>query len=328
MSKTMKQNLMLLLVLAAMFLFFSLGNGRFASLYNVTNLFRQSLPNIILGCTMTFVISSGAIDLSVGGTMALSALFYGNLCIWGVNAWMTLPLIILLGAVVGIANTLIMEKLHIPGIMATLATWIITSGLAFTVCRAIPIASEKYPQMNPIKLLNSAKVFGNIPIAVLIAFAVVLIFLFLEKKTVLKYSIAIGGNEMAARLSGINVLNMRMIFFVLSGVAAALSGIWQVARLGSADPTIGTGMEFNVLAASILGGVNIKGGEGSITGVFLGTLILMVLINGMQMMGVGSFYQTVATGIVLYLAVLLNAFIGRFGARKLKVAENSALAGA
>jgi ribose/xylose/arabinose/galactoside ABC-type transport system permease subunit len=267
---------------------------------------------------MTFVIASGAIDLSVGGTMALSALFYGNLCIWGVNAWVTLPFIILLGVLVGIINTLIMEKLRIPGIMATLATWIITSGLAFTVCRAIPIASEKYPQMNPIKIFNSLRIFGSIPIAVPIALVVVLIFLFLEKKTVLKYAIAIGGNETAATLSGITVFKMRMIFFVLSGVAAALSGIWQVARLGSADPTIGTGMEFNVLAASILGGVNIKGGEGSVTGVFLGTLILMVLINGMQMMGVGSFYQTVATGIVLYIAVLLNAFISRFGARKLR----------
>jgi ribose/xylose/arabinose/galactoside ABC-type transport system permease subunit len=324
MSKTVKQNLMLLLVLVAMFVFFSVQNGRFASLYNVTNLFRQSLPNIILGCTMTFVIASGAIDLSVGGTMALSALFYGNLCIWGVNAWVTLPFIIMLGVVVGIANTLIMEKLNIPGIMATLATWIITSGLAFAVCKAIPIASEKYPQMNPIKVLNTAKVFGGIPIAVPIALAVVLLFVFFEKKTVLKYAIAIGGNETAVKLSGISVLKMRMIFFILSGVMAALSGIWQVARLGTADPTIGTGMEFNVLAASILGGVNIKGGEGSTIGVFFGTLILMVLINGMQMMGVGSFYQTVATGIVLYIAVLLNAFIGRMRSQKLDLVEGSA----
>ena len=317
MSKTLKQNLVLLLVLIFMFVFFFLQNSRFASLYNITNLFRQSLPNIVLGCTMTFVVTSGAIDLSIGGVMALSALMYGQLCVWGVNAWATIPFLMILGAMVGITNTLIMEKLRIPGIMATIATWIVTSGLAFTICRAIPIASEKYPQMNPIKILNSARVFGNIPIAVPIALVVVLIFLFLEKKTIFKYAIAIGGNETAATMAGISVLKMRMLFFVLSGVMAALSGVWQVARLGSADPTIGTGMEFNVLVATILGGVNIKGGEGSITGVFLGSLILMVLINGMQMMGIGSFYQTLATGIVLYVAVLLNVLVGKIGSRKM-----------
>ena len=316
MSKTLKQNIMLLLVLVAMVVFFTLQNSRFASLYNLTNLFRQSLPNIVLGCTMTFVIMSGAIDLSVGGIMALSALMYGQLCIWGVSAWATIPVLMVLGAVVGIANTLIMEKLRIPGIMATLATWIITSGLAFAICRAIPIASEKYPQMNPVKILNSARVFGTIPIAVPIALAVVLVFLFLEKKTVFRHAFAIGGNETAATMAGISVLKMRMIFFTLSGIMAALSGVWQVARLGSADPTIGTGMEFNVLVATILGGVNIKGGEGSIIGVFLGSLILMVLINGMQMMGIGSFYQTLATGIVLYIAILLNVLISNFSGRK------------
>jgi len=316
MSKTLKQNLVLLVVLIAMFVFFSLQNSRFASLYNITNLFRQSLPNILLGCTMTFVIVSGAIDLSVGGVMALSALMYGQLCIWGVNAWATIPFLIVLGAVVGIANTIIMEKLRIPGIMATIATWIITSGLAFTICRAIPIASERYPQMNPIKVLNTTRLFGNIPIAVPIAIVVVLIFVFLEKKTIMRHAIAIGGNETAAMIAGISVFKMRMLFFILSGVMAALSGIWQVARLGSADPTIGTGMEFNVLVATILGGVNIKGGEGSIIGVFIGTLILMILINGMQMMGIGSFYQTLATGIVLYIAVLLNILIARIGSRK------------
>lgn len=100
---------------------------------------------------------------------------------------------------------------------------------------------------------------------------------------------------------------MRMIFFILTGVMAALSGVWQVARLGSADPTIGTGMEFRVIAACILGGVNIKGGEGTITGVMIGTTILVILTNGMQMMGIGSFYQDIATGIVLLISVLINS---------------------
>ena len=103
---------------------------------------------------------------------------------------------------------------------------------------------------------------------------------------------------------------MRMIFFILSGAIAAFSGIWQVGRLGSADPTIGVGMEFSVIAAVILGGVNIKGGEGTILGVVIGTLILMILTNGMQMMGIDSFFQQIVTGIVLYVAVLVNSLGG------------------
>ncbi|MDR0651841.1 MAG: ABC transporter permease [Synergistaceae bacterium] len=311
MSKSTRQNLMLLAVLAAMFIFFTCRNARFASLYNLTNMFRQSLPNLILGCASMFVITSGGIDLSVGGTMAISALFYGYLCLWGVNAWFAIPIVCVLGAFVGAANTFIMEKLKIPGIMATLATWIITSGMAFMVCRAIPLND---PLLKPVVILNSMKFFGNrIPLAIPIVIAVSAIFLFLERHTVLgKYAIAIGGNELAAYYSGIDVVKIRMIFFVLSGIMAALSGVWQVARLGSADPTIGTGMEFNVLTACILGGVNIKGGEGTITGMLLGTLILMVLLNGMQMMGVDSFFQSVATGVVLYIAVLLNTLMSRF----------------
>lgn len=315
MNKSIRQDLILLGVLVVMFVFFTSQNDRFTSLYNLTNMIRQSLPNLILGCSMTFVIASGAIDLSVGGIMAISAIFYGYLCLWGVNPWLAIPVVMTLGLVVGVLNTFIMEKLRIPAIMATMATWIITSGSAFAVCRAIPIND---PLLKPVVVLNSMKFFNNtIPLAVFIVLAVIGLFLFLEKKTVLgKYAIAIGGNDSAAYFSGIKVIKYRMIFFILSGVLASLSGIWQVARLGSADPTIGTGTEFIVIAACILGGVNIKGGEGTITGTVIGTFILMTLINGMQMMNIDSFYQQVVTGIVLLGAVLLNALANHYSTRK------------
>lgn len=322
-SKSTKQNLILFIVLITMFLFFFSQNKQFASLYNLMSMVRQSLPNIILGCAMTFVIASGAIDLSVGGAMALCAMLYGYLCLWGVNAWLAIPIVAVFGALIGVLNTIIMEKLKIPAIMATLAMWIITSGLALAICKAIPISD---PLMKPITALNSIKFFGNkIPLALPIVIVIVLIFLFLEKRTIIgKYAIVLGGNDKAAYFSGINVTKMRMIFFILSGMMAALAGMWQVARLGSADPTIGTGMEFNVVAACILGGVNIKGGEGTVTGVLIGTIILVVLINGMQMMGVDSFYQQVVTGVVLYLAVLLNSFSGvSFRKRKAKAIKST-----
>lgn len=303
-SRSTQKNLVLFVILLVLCAFFYSQNNRFITVYNLTNMVRQSLPNFILGCGMTFVIASGAIDLSVGGAMALSAMLYGYLCIWGVSPWLAVVIVAGFGVVVGIFNTIIMEKLQIPAIMATLATWIITAGMAMSVCKAIPITG---PELKPITVLNSIK-FGKIPLALPICVAVIAISLFLEKKTIIgKYAIAIGGNDAAAHFSGINVVKMRACFFVLTGVLAGLAGVWQVARLGSADPTIGTGMEFKVVAACILGGVNIKGGEGTVSGVMIGTAILIVLTNGMQMMDIGSFYQDIATGLVLLASVLINS---------------------
>lgn len=312
-SLSAKKNLVLFAILILMGLFFSSQNDRFISTYNLTNMVRQSLPNFIIGCAMTFVIASGYIDLSVGGVMGISAMFYGYLCIWGVNPWVAFLPVIVLGVLMGGVNTIITEKLGIPAIMATLATWIATQGLALAVCKAIPITSQ---EVKVVTVLNSLK-FGKIPLAVPVVIVIILIFLFLEKKTILgKYAIAIGGNSAAAVFSGINVQKMRLIFYCITGVMAALSGIWQVGRMGSADPTIGTGYEFKIVSACILGGVNIKGGEGTIAGVMIGTSILVMLTNGLQMMGVNSFYQDVITGVVLLAAVMINSYTGKISFKK------------
>jgi len=317
-----KKNLILLAILVLMLCFFTAMNHKFISFYNITNLFRQSLPNFMIGCAMTFVISCGYIDLSVGGVMAMCAMFYGYLCIWHVNPWVAFIPVFALGILVGIVNSVLSCNLGIPAIMSTMATWIITSGIAMSVCKAIPITS---PLVKPVTVLNSMKI-GKVPLALPLCIIVTLVFVFLEKKTIIgKYAIAIGGNEAAARYSGINVTKMRRIFFSLTGLMAAFSGIWQVGRLGSADPTIGTGYEFRVVAACILGGVDIKGGEGTIAGVFTGTAIMVVLINGMLMMGVDSFYQDVATGIVLLAAVMINSMTGnRKATGKVKKSSTSA----
>ncbi len=304
-GKSAKQNLVLLVILVALCVFFTTQNGKFFSMYNVMSMFRQSLPQLLLACTMAFVIISGAIDLSIGGVMALSAMIYGYFCLWGMNPWLAIPVVMVFGALVGVANTLIMEKLKIPAIMATLATWIITAGLALVICNAIPISD---PLVKPITAFNSMKLFDEIPLALFIVIGVIILFVFLERKTLLgKYATAIGGNANAAYYAGINVFRMRMTYFILSGAVAAFCGVWMVGRLGSADPTIGTGMEFSVIAAVILGGINIKGGEGTVIGAVIGTLILMFLTNGMKMMGVETFFQQIVTGIVLFVAVLVNS---------------------
>ena len=314
-SRAVRKNLILFLILAAMCVFFWAMTAKhaFLSQYNVFSMIRQSVPSVLLACAMCFVISSGSIDLSVSGAMAILSMFYGYLTLWGVNVWVALVIVVIAGAVIGLINTAVQEALKIPSIMATLATSIIFSGLAYAVCRAIPIND---PLLKPICVINKLKVLG-LPLALYVIVVIAVIFIFLEKKTVVgKYAIAIGGNPNAVHFSGINVLRYRALYFVLSGMMAALAGVWSVARLGSAAPSIGTGMDFDVVAACVLGGVNIKGGEGTVVGVLIGTFIIIVLKNGMQLMGIDSFYQNVATGIVLFVAVLAFSLFDMMAMRK------------
>ncbi len=315
MSRSTRSNLLLFGLLILLIIFFSVATDRFLSMYNIMNIVRQNVPQVIIACAMMFVIAGGAIDLSVAGVMALSAVVYGKLCVAGMHPIVAVLAVVVLGIFVGWLNSFITEKLQIPAIMATMATWLAAEGVALTLVKAIPISD---PEVKPITVLNQIRFFNDqIPLALFIVIFVVAIFIFLEKKTLIgKYAIAIGGNSNAAYFSGINVRKMRFIFFALCGVMAALAGIWQVARLGSADPKIGTGMEFNVISACILGGVNIKGGEGSIIGVVTGTYFLAILTNGMQMMGIDAFYQQVVIGVVLLGAVLINQLTAMRAAHK------------
>ncbi len=316
-SISTKHSIVLALILLGLCVFFESQNDSFSSVYNLMNIFRQGVPNILLACSMLLVIVSGGIDLSVSGIMALCAVVFGKLCVSGVPMALSIIIMVLVGVLIGVINTILSEKLKIPSIMATLATQIFTAGMALTLVNAIPISE---PEIQPITILNSLKfeMFGeNIPIALFIAIFAVAVFIIIEKKTLLgKYAIAIGGNSNAAYFAGINVFKMRLIYFMISGGVAAFCGLWQVARSGSADPMIGVGMEFSVIAAVILGGANIKGGEGTILGAVIGTIIMLVLINGMQMIGIDSFFQPVVTGVVLFVSVLVNSVVGSRAGKK------------
>jgi ribose/xylose/arabinose/galactoside ABC-type transport system permease subunit len=322
-NKRVIQNIVLLVVLVFLLIFFYIQNPLFLAPRNLYNIPRQILPTVIMACAMTFVINSGAIDLSVGGLMALSAIVYGKLVILDVNAWVAVLLCLLLGSIVGAFSSYLIHNLKIPAIIATISVWIICSGTAYALIRAIPIFDDR---LKPIFQLNSISFFdGKVPLALFIILGVVLLFFFLEKKTIIgKYAIAIGGNENAARFSGINVAKFRLGLLMLSGVMAAFSGLWQVARIGASSPLIGNGMEFQVIASCILGGVNIKGGNGSITGMLLGTSILAILMNGLNMMGFDPYYQQVATGVVILVAVIINYFVG-IQSQKILQAQRSVL---
>lgn len=321
-NSTARYNIALFLVLVAFVIIFTLMNPKFLAKYNIFLIFRQNLPNMIIACALMFVVTSGSIDLSVGGVMAFSAITYAALCVKGVNPWWAIGIVAVIGVGIGLINTLLIEKLGIPAFMATIAGWLIYGGLAYTVCGGPNPISK--PAMQVITILDDKATYvGPFPLALVIVVVVVAIFLFLERKTVLgKYAIAIGGNFNAAYFSGINVIKMRAIYYMLCSVMAALSGVWQVARLSTADPRcIGLGVEFAALSACIVGGANIKGGQGSIIGAVLGVLLLAVLPNGIQLMKSAlpvwlqwlksPFLPQVITGVVLLVVVFINYLIGR-----------------
>lgn len=310
-SRKALQNCILLIILVLLIIFFTSKNPRFFASRNFINLSRQTVHLVLMGCAMAFVIFTGGIDLSVGSVMAFTAVMFAYFCKWGVNIWLGALFCMLIGIFVGILNGFMIVKLKIAPIMATIATMTSVSGLAYTICKAIPVQTEN---IKPITFLNKGMIAGVIPIPLVFIIVSVAIFIFLEKKTILgKYSIAIGGNENAAVFSGINVGKMKLFIYSLSGFMAALAGILATSRSGQGDPTTGAGLETMVIAGCILGGINIKGGEGSLAGMFLGTIILAVLTNGMNMIGVSSFYQQVATGAVILIAVLIDVVVRKRG---------------
>jgi ribose transport system permease protein len=310
MNRATVQILVVLIFLALLLVTLAIGNPRFISVRNFINLCRQVAPVIIVGCAMSLVIISGNIDLSVGSTLGFSAVMLGYFMVWGLNLYVALALLVVLGAVIGFINWFLIDRLVIPAIIATIATMTTIRGLTYTICDAVSVQGKA---IKATRVLYSTIFFENsFPIAIPLIFVIVIVglFLFMEKRTVLgKYSLAMGGNPVAARLSGINVGRIKLGLFIMTGVTAAFAGAITTGSMAQGEPNSGLGFEFEVLAACVLGGISIKGGEGSIGRMVIGALIIGVLNNGMNMLDISSFYQQVVKGAVLLLAISLYAVV-------------------
>jgi ribose transport system permease protein len=304
------QILVVLGFLALLLVLLSIGNPRFLSVRNFINLSRQLAPVIIVGCAMSLVIISGNIDLSVGSTLGFSAVMLAYFCVWGMNLYVGLLLLVVVGGVIGLINWFLIEKLKIPAIIATIATMTTIRGLTYTICDAVSVQGKA---IKATRVLYSTILFeDSFPIAIPLVFVIIIvgIFLFLEKRTVLgKYSLAMGGNLIAAKLSGINVGRIKLVLFILTAVTAAYAGAITTGSMAQGEPNSGLGFEFEVLAACVLGGISIKGGEGSIGRMVIGALIIGILNNGMNMLDISSFYQQVVKGAVLLIAISLYAVV-------------------
>jgi len=278
-----------------------LAQDQFLTLVNLTNVLRQISGVILVGTAVTLLMMAGCLDLSVGGVVALTGVIAAFLA-----KVMPLPaaflLATLVGTLVGMLNGFLYVRMGINAFIATLGTMYICQGAAnlLTGGTAVIQLPEGYSYLGTEYILH-------VPIAVWIAAGFVLFYSFLERRTRLgKYSIAVGDNKQAAFLCGIPVAKVQFLLYALSGTMAGAQGVLLSSRLGVGLPTVGVGFEFQVIVATILGGTSLMGGEGSVIGMAVGGIIVGVLNNGLNLLGVQSFWQTVVLGVVLVLAVALD----------------------
>jgi len=274
----------------------------FLTVSNLLNIARQVSINAIIAAGMTFVILTFGIDLSVGSVLAFSGAIIAGLLSRGHPLVVGIGAGLLVGGLIGLVNGLIITKGGVQPFIATLGMLTIARG-----------ATLVYTDGRPITGLPDAFVWlgageiARIPVPVVIMTVVFAASYVVLTQTVLgRYIYAIGGNEEATRLSGVNVAFYKTLAYVISGALSALSAVILTARLNSAQPTAGMGYELDAIAAVVLGGTTLAGGEGGIAGTLLGAFIIGVLNNGLNLLNVSSFYQQVVKGVVILLAVLLD----------------------
>ncbi|BAK81824.1 ABC transporter permease [Candidatus Arthromitus sp. SFB-rat-Yit] len=274
----------------------------FMTLSNITNIFTQVSTNAIIAIGMTFVILTGGIDLSVGSTVAISGALAASI----LKSTNNIPLAILVasitGIIIGLINGVLISKGKLQAFIVTLATMTIFRGATLVFTNGTPISklSEAFVKIGNGKI-------GIIPIPLIITIVVFIISVYLLTQTRFgRYLYALGGNEDSAKLSGINTNRIKTLVYVISGFASSIAGIIITSRIGSASPNAGTSFELDAIAAVVIGGTSLSGGEGKITGTIIGALIIGVLNNGLNLMNVSPFYQSIVKGLVILIAVLLD----------------------
>ena len=273
----------------------SIASPSFRTGANFLSLLRQSSINGLIAFGMTFVILTDAIDLSVGSVLALSTALCAGMISAGVPAGLAMILALVLGCAM-------VTKGRLQPFIATLITMTVYRGLTMIYTNGKPISNLGDSFI--LKVVGKGKFYG-VPIPVILLILLFLLFYFLLNKTTFGRRIyATGSNWKSAKLAGVNIHRTKIIAYAISGTMAALSGLILLSRLGSAQPTLGNGYELDAIAAVALGGTSMSGGRGKIYGTLIGVLIIAVLNNGLNILGVSSYYQDVIKGLVILIAVL------------------------
>jgi ribose transport system permease protein len=311
-SRSMKrfQSLIALVVLC---IALTLMTDKFFTTDNGLNVLRQIAVNICIATGMTLIVLTAGIDLSVGSVLALCGAVTAGLLKNGIEipagdlfiGFTVLGALlggIILGAALGWFNGFTITRFNVPPFVATLAMLTIARGFTMLYTKGHPISNLG----KNFAFIGSGTLIG-IPVPVWIAVIVVLLAVFITQKTKMgRYIYAIGGNEQAAKLSGININKVKMVVYAMAGTLAALGGIIVTARLDSAQPNAGISYELDAIAAVVIGGTSLSGGKGSVWGTVMGAIIIGVLNNGLVLLNVSPFWQQVVKGAVILLAVIVD----------------------
>ncbi len=313
--KYFKDNIGIIIALLAMCVFlviFPTTRSTFLTQKNVFNILRQNASNLFLATGMTMVIILGGIDLSVGSVIALSGCVAAGCVVnLGMPEIVAFLIAIGIGAVVGMANGLVICKTNIPPFIVTLASMNITKGIALVYTQGAPIRcmtdAFKFP---------GAGYVGPVPTPVILMVIIFVLAVLLVNRTHFgRHIYAVGGNAQAARFSGINVSKVKFLVHTFIGVMAGIAGVVIASRLYSGQPTAGDGAEMDAIAAVVVGGTSMSGGSGRLGGTLIGVLIIGVLNNGLNLMGVDSNWQYIVKGFVILLAVYVDFLRNRKAGR-------------
>lgn len=290
------------LALVLLILAFTILSPYFFTTQNFSNILIQSAITIVIASGATLVIASGGIDLSVGSVLCLSGILMAMSVKAGLPAWLSILLGLSAGVLMGAVNGFLIGVVKITPLIATLASLSVIRALAYIITDARPIYG--FPM--------SIRVFGTgylgpIPYAFILAVVVALLLLLVIKRTRIgRYTLAIGGNEEAARLSGVNIWKTKIVIYALAGLCAAVASLILTARLNAAEALAGSGMEMEAIAAAVIGGASLAGGVASIPGTIIGAILMATLKNGLTLMSVQPFFQQLTIGIVIVAAVFID----------------------
>jgi ribose transport system permease protein len=291
-----------------LFVGFSLASPNFFQFSNIVGILLATAVNGVLALGVTFVIITAGIDLSIGTVMTFSAVMTGVfITYWHMPVMLGVAGGLATGATAGLINGSVISKLKLPPFIATLGMMMIAKGLSLVVSGSKPIYFSDTPSFNALAMgsVLGAIIPGfTIPNAVLILFVAAIVASLVLSKTVLgRYTFALGSNEEATRLSGVNVDRWKIAVYTLCGGFAGLAGVIIAARLNSAQPALGAGYELDAIAAAVIGGTSLSGGEGTILGTIIGAFIMSVLTNGLRILSVPDEWQMAVTGAILIVAV-------------------------
>lgn len=302
-SSSFLQKMVIVGVLLLIVIVLSFLSKSFLTITNLNNVTRQVAFVVITGCAVTPLMISGNFDLSIGSVLGLTGMLSALFVTQSIPLWLSIIISTLIGSAIGLLNGLMVVKLKIPSIIATLGTMYAARGLALVISGGNSI----HMGLGKNFTLLGRGYLGGVPIIFIIMFLSIFLFYFIESKTILgRYTFAIGGNKRTALLSGINVGSIIILLYLLVGTLTGFSGTLMASRLGVGQAMVGSGFEFDVIVAVVLGGTSIEGGEGSIFGMLIGAFIVGFIANGLNLMGIHSFYQSIVKGVVLVGAVLLD----------------------